>query len=170
MISYNPKITHPWWAGGAVEVVNRFLQEEMQGAARVFEYGAGMSSKWLADRCAFYRGVEHSKMWYVRVSNLLKGKDHAKVIATDGKGYSERIKNWETFNLVVIDGFNRNYCAQVARDYVKPGGMILLDDSDASVYASARSFLDPWPFTDHPAVKGDGQRKDKLTTIYRRPE
>jgi predicted O-methyltransferase YrrM len=34
------------------------------------------------------------------------------------------------YDLIIIDGVYRNTCAEIALDYLKPGGIIVLDNAD----------------------------------------
>ena len=48
----------PWWIYHAIDDVEDFLTER-GGKARVFEYGAGASTVWLASRASKVYSVEH---------------------------------------------------------------------------------------------------------------
>ncbi len=45
------------------------------------------------------------------------------------------------FDVIVVDGMAREACAQLASDRVKPGGIIVFDNSDRDEYASAYRHL-----------------------------
>ncbi|MFN8076496.1 MAG: hypothetical protein U0Q15_13915 [Kineosporiaceae bacterium] len=60
----------PWWTYEAADRVAGFLQG-LGDAARVFEYGSGASTIWLARRCATLDSVEHHAGWAQRVRELL---------------------------------------------------------------------------------------------------
>ncbi len=51
----------PWWTFASTRLVERFLAR--YPGARVFEYGAGASTLWLAERAAQVRFVEHDPDW-----------------------------------------------------------------------------------------------------------
>lgn len=54
----------------------------------------------------------------------------------------------EHFDLVMIDGRSRASCVRRAVRKVKPGGALLLDNSERPAYAVARRLLDGYPCTD----------------------
>src|SRR5262245_31612510 len=58
-----------WWCYPAMRRVEEFLAE--RPGARVFEYGAGASTAWLARRAGEVHSVEHDVEWAERVRELL---------------------------------------------------------------------------------------------------
>lgn len=59
----------PWWTYDATERVAAFLAE--REAPRVFEFGSGASTLWLADRVAHVTAVEHDPPFAEQVRRLL---------------------------------------------------------------------------------------------------
>jgi len=53
-----------------------------------------------------------------------------------------------SFDLVVVDGRARSSCVHHGLPKVRPGGMLLLDDSDRPDYADAVDWIGPRPRTD----------------------
>ena len=51
----------PWWTYDAIELVEDFL--ESREAPRVFEYGSGASTVWLAKRAHSVTSVDHDAGW-----------------------------------------------------------------------------------------------------------
>ena len=79
----------------------------------------------------------------------------------------------DAFDLVVVDfleapSVTRIDCLDPAMHKVRPGGYLLLDDSDRPGYAKAFELLAGWPFRRFVGVK-DGWPEACETGIFRRP-
>lgn len=120
----------PWWNVVATGKVERFLAD--RPAARVFEYGAGASTAWLARRANEVISVEHHAGWHHALGRLisdctnvtlwhreLEGADYIGAIAEAGG----------QFDLIVVDGRRRIECLAQAVPFLKPDGIVLFDDS-----------------------------------------
>lgn len=125
----------PWWHVEATREVAALLAARPQ--ARVFEYGSGASTAWLARRAAEVISVEHHADWHKLLAPLvapfanvqlwqrdLAGDDY--VAAIDAAG--------GLFDLIVVDGRRRIDCLTHALPHLKPGGIVLFDDSGRSRY------------------------------------
>ena len=66
----------PWWTFEATEIVQKFLQTRPN--SRVFEFGSGSSTFWLARRAAEVISIEHDPIWAQKVNERLP--TNAKVI------------------------------------------------------------------------------------------
>lgn len=116
----------PWYTYPAIEYFNQLNAKGL----RIFEYGSGNSSLYWAHKGADVWSVEHDVAWHENMrtkSAQLKGlflhespSDYASAI--EGVGGE--------FDLIVIDGAWRNECAVAALPYLRPNGMIILDNSD----------------------------------------
>ncbi|MBO9517035.1 MAG: class I SAM-dependent methyltransferase [Porphyrobacter sp.] len=154
----------PWWNVAATREVETFLA--VHPNARVFEYGAGASSAWLAARSGELVSVEHDAGWHVLISPLIGTFSNAVVWHRDlaGEGYIGAIgEAGGLFDLIVIDGRRRVECLARAIPHLKPGGIILFDDSGRKRYRAdiercglreqhyfGRSYCVPYP--DHTSV------------------
>lgn len=128
----------PWWNVAATREVADFLAAKDD--ARVFEYGSGASTAWLARRAAEVVSVEHHPDWKERIAPLLAHHHNAKMLRRDleGSDYVDAIaESGGRFDLIVIDGRRRNDCLMRAKEYLEPGGIILFDDTGRRRYASA---------------------------------
>lgn len=146
----------PWWTFDAIEEANKFLKG--RPSPRVFEYGSGASTIWLARRAASVTSIEHDKPWHAVVSKRLEAHDNAtvKLIEADAEpvaGYLSEKQGWQgrsfqryasaidaepgEFDLIVVDGRARAACLGHAIGKLAPGGMILFDNSARARYRSA---------------------------------
>jgi hypothetical protein len=146
-----------WWQLDALAEVDRFLRRTP--GARVFEYGSGASTLWLARRASEVVSVEHDRDWHAVLAGKLSAYPHVALrlvpgspSGTEGDAYrSDKPGAREmsfrdyvhaiedepgAFDLIVIDGRCRVSCLDAARAKLKPGGMILFDNSNRARYRS----------------------------------
>jgi SAM-dependent methyltransferase len=156
----------PWWNVAATREVEQFLKARPN--ARVFEYGAGASTAWLAQRAAEVISVEHDAAFVGDFREMLAPFSNAKMlersIENGRDAYVDAIAEaGGQFDLVVIDGRYRADCLEAAGPYLKPNGIVLFDDSGRKRYRAAiegsglaethhygRSFCVPYP--DHTSI------------------
>lgn len=168
VIRYDPNWKLPWWTGGAIEFVETFLRETKN--ARVFEYGTGMSSRWLAERCSYYVGVEDNREWHERVNGMLSDLPHANVDLRKGLAYTNCIKDCDDlFDLVVIDGVNRRDTIVAAMPKLRPFGIMVVDDAQAEVHWMMQRPLAPWKRNAFLTTGKDSQHAGKITMVYQKP-
>lgn len=146
----------PWWTFAAIDEADKFLKS--RSSPRVFEYGSGASTIWLARRAALVTSIEHDRPWHGVVSKRLAGHKNAtaKLIEADAEpvsGYLSEKPGWQgrsfqryasaidsepgEFDLIVIDGRARGACLGHAIEKLAPDGMILFDNSARSRYRTA---------------------------------
>jgi hypothetical protein len=152
----------PWWTYRAIDVVDGFLGAR-GGAARVFEYGAGASTVWLARRAGSVDAVEHDPQWAERTRQLLARAPqvraevvvHVPVVPAVPAGTAPEVPSaspaaagldfgryvasiddvgGEPFDLVLVDGRARQAALRRALDRVLPDGLVLLDDAQRPRY------------------------------------
>jgi predicted O-methyltransferase YrrM len=156
----------PWWNVAATREVEQFLKA--RPGARVFEYGAGASTAWLAQRAEEVISVEHDAAFIGDFREMLAPFRNAKMlersIADGPDAYVNAITEaGGQFDLVVVDGRYRADCLKAAIPYLKPNGIVLFDDSGRKRYRGAiensglaeqhhhgRSFCVPYP--DHTSI------------------
>ena len=146
----------PWWTFAAIEETDKFLKSRQD--AKVFEYGSGASTIWLARRAAIVVSIEHDEGWHAIVSKQLAPYRNARLqlIQPDREpmaGYISEKTGWQDrsfrryasaideergrFDLIVIDGRARAACLKHAVTRLAPGGMILFDNSNRERYRAA---------------------------------
>lgn len=128
----------PWWNVAATREAAQFLHTRPN--ARVFEYGAGASTIWLARHAANITSVEHHAEWHQRltkeVARFANIRLHHREL--DGDAYIGAIEAADgPFDLIVVDGRRRIECLARAIPHLAPGGIILLDDSGRGRYRHA---------------------------------
>jgi predicted O-methyltransferase YrrM len=104
---------------------------------KVFEYGCGASTLWWAARVERVIAVDHDPEWSGRISS--QAPPNATVVhhLLDPAGpYETNALAHDTrFDIVVIDGRNRVRCVPHAMAALRPGGVIVYDNTDRAEYA-----------------------------------
>ncbi len=129
----------PWYTYPAIA----FLIARLPSEIDVFEYGCGYSTLWWTRRARSVISVEHAGPWAqtirqmadpnVRVIEMPTGReeDYAATIASTGM----------EFDVVVVDGENREGCLKIAPENLKSDGIIILDNSERPAYRDGISNL-----------------------------
>jgi hypothetical protein len=138
-----------WWSYPAMERVDEFLADRPE--ARIFEYGAGASTLWLAKRAAQVDSVEHDTRWAESVREMLvdsPGNVKLHVVppiaaTADTVVRSGRVGHTDLdfadyvsaidevggpFDLIVVDGRARVDAFRRALDHLAEGGVVVFDN------------------------------------------
>ena len=115
----------PWFTYPAIEYISQLDLREK----RVFEWGSGNSSAFFAERCKQIISVESDKKWYdYGVQNL---RSNQQIIFREELSFIDAIEEFSSkFDLIIIDSIRRYECALKALNFLEPGGLIILDNSD----------------------------------------
>ena len=147
----------PWWTYRAIDVVEAWLESHSR-PIRVFEYGSGASTLWLAKRSDQVHSVEHHRGFGEHIGPTLAkagnvdfrivepvpsatptvpsakeghaGLDFADYVATIDKVGGD-------FALIVIDGRAREACLTAALPHLATDGMIVFDNTRRRRYRAA---------------------------------
>lgn len=150
----------PWWTFDSTRMVDGFLASRPQ--ARVFEWGSGASTVWLAKRSAEVVTVEYDPHWAERVQRLvpphvtvhlcpvgpaanLPGEARSRRMGYRHLDFTAYVDVIDTvpgrFDLIVIDGRARTRCLQKAITRLAPDGLIVLDNVGRRRYRDALAGL-----------------------------
>jgi hypothetical protein len=122
----------PWYTYPAFE----YLKQLDWRNKTVFEYGSGNSTLWWAGLSRSVVSVESSPEWHSKVAPRLPA--HCRLTLADSESaYVQAIS--EPVDVIVVDGDWRPQCARYARQFLKPGGLMILDNADW--YPKTASFL-----------------------------
>lgn len=165
----------PWFSPAAV----RLLRRALNGGAG-FEWGSGRSTKWLAQRLDSLVSVEHDPRWFSEVSRQLEDAKVSNVellhVASEHPAesahgvdfpvkprYAAAIDGYadEAFDFIVVDGLYRQLCIASAVPKLKPGGLLLADDTHRLPLAQW-GVPSSWPRVHH-SSRGNG-----TTSIWRK--
>jgi hypothetical protein len=143
----------PWWTFEAADRVAAHLEDRPR--ARVFEWGSGASTVWLAARAGSVLSVEHDPDWAGRMQRVLPGNAALRVVPPalrpggvrsgkpgfEGLDFTAYVRALGIrdglFDLVVVDGRAREACLDRALDHVAPGGLLVVDNVDRARYREA---------------------------------
>lgn len=137
-----------WWSYPAMRRVDEFLAE--RPGARVFEFGAGASTLWLAKRAGEVDSVEHDTKFVAYVQELLADTPGVKLHAVaptpataettirsarhghENLDFGDYVATIDQvggpFDLVVVDGRARVDAFRRALDHLKDDGVVVFDN------------------------------------------
>lgn len=129
----------PWITYPAIEFLARRVKPEW----RVFEYGAGASTRWWAAHVHDVVSVEHDRAWYERVSEGLPANVRLSHVPLEPAGAYAASAAAEpgAYEVIVIDGRDRVNCARASLVGLARGGVIVWDNSDRPGYAEGYALL-----------------------------
>ena len=109
-----------------------FLKERLHKDLSLFEYGSGFSTRFYARHVGQVDSVEHNANWYEQVRRDMPDNVRLQQVLSDEDGdYCRAIHtHGKIYDVVVIDGRDRNHCLSQAITALTPSGVILVDDSD----------------------------------------
>ncbi len=139
----------PWWTYGAVDAVSTWLSAQTH-PLRVFEYGSGASTFWLARRVDQVHSIEHHLGFGEMMTEALAQFDNVELrivepvhstrpvvpSAKEGHGnldFADYVAAIDAvdgeFDLVVIDGRAREACVRHALSRLAADGLVVFDNS-----------------------------------------
>lgn len=157
----------PWLTFDAIRAVDAHLKP----GSRLFEYGCGHSTVYWAQRGVQVCGMESDPGWHQKTCQQLRGKPNADIrLAVAETDYVHGIDQFVgDFDAVLVDGAWRRSCIAAALPRVRPGGILVVDNTDWHWYADVDARIPPgWrkavypgcaPFIGHPSE----------TTVWTRP-
>jgi SAM-dependent methyltransferase len=177
---YTYERTHPHEPFLAPSAV-RFLDEALPRDGRGLEWGSGRSTRWLAQRLGHLTAVEHDPRWRDAIMAQLKAAriDNVdyRVVPLEHPEHEPTRPHYDplpryvafveefpdrSFDFVEVDGHYRQACVTAAIPKLKPGGLLLVDDTN---WIPKQDWGVPpaWPIV-HESVK-----INTVTSIWRRP-
>ena len=147
----------PWWTYKAIDVVDAWLSARPR-PIRIFEYGSGASTLWLADRADSVISVEHHVGFSHVIGPVLAKRKNVEFLVVEAKStphptigshkpghagldFSEYVETIDRvgglFDVVVIDGRAREACLRAAIPHLAPGGLVVYDNSRRGRYRRA---------------------------------
>lgn len=116
----------PWYTFPAIEY---FRTLDARGLY-LFEYSCGHSTLFWARKGANIWCVEHNPEWY-ETMYVQAAAFNGIMLREEKVGYANAVHEPNIyFDIISIDGVWRNECAVEALKCLKPGGIIILDNSD----------------------------------------
>ncbi|MDH6099008.1 class I SAM-dependent methyltransferase [Anabaenopsis sp. FSS-46] len=128
----------PWYTYPAIE----FIEDKVKGDFLVFEFGSGHSSLWWGGRVKEVISVESDGGWFKEINQQMPGNVKLNLESDEGK-YADFILSYpdEYFDVIIVDGINRNRCLENSLSKVKEDGLIIFDNTDVYHYDSSLRLL-----------------------------
>jgi len=126
-----------WITEGGIEFLESYLTKDMH----CLEFGAGASTKWLADRVSHLISIEHDSEWIKKVSESLPGNV---TLHQHNRDYSVYVSIFpdEHFDFILVDGRDRVNCVKEALPKLKKGGYLMLDNSEREEYKESIDLME----------------------------
>ncbi|HEY3717551.1 MAG TPA: class I SAM-dependent methyltransferase [Jatrophihabitantaceae bacterium] len=147
----------PWWTYKAIDVVDAWLGARRR-PIRVFEYGSGASTLWLARRTDEVHSVEHHRGFGEHIAPTLHQHANVDFLIVEpttsttprvpsakeghaGLDFADYVATIEKvggkFDLIVIDGRAREACLTAAIPHLEADGLIVFDNTRRRRYREA---------------------------------
>ncbi len=120
-----------------------FISERLNSDMNIFEFGSGNSTLYYAQKVNSITSVEHNQTWYKKMSEIIPSNVNLifKELIANGE-YSRHSKIQNTkYDIIIIDGEDRNNCIYNSINSLNNNGVFVLDDSEREEYNEAVSFL-----------------------------
>jgi len=132
----------PWIHPDVIDKIIDFKKNLEE--VKILEFGSGYSTLFFEEIGFDVYSIEHDKIWFDKIFKLLKNKknyilidiDYVSHISSDDKFYGKKdLKeifniDFNYFDIILIDGIYRVNSFFASIDYLKYGGLIILDDSN----------------------------------------
>lgn len=127
----------------------KFLTPRLTSDLQIFEYGAGNSTIWYAQKVKFIKAVENDAHWVAFLQTRLPKNAEVVFKSLNNQAYQNEIKIGfslsdqvkPTYDIVVVDGRRRNDCVMMSVDYLSEKGVLILDNSERTDYQPAKDFM-----------------------------
>jgi predicted O-methyltransferase YrrM len=163
----------PWIVPAAIGWLGRRIRADWS----VLELGAGRSTAWFARRAGRVLSFEDNEFWADQTRDRIRGLGLTNVELRTGpiEALPEAVEALAdgSFDLVVVDFLESPEVTRIdalmpAMKKVRPGGYLLLDDSDRPGYAEAYELLDGWRERRFVGVKDEWPEACE-TSFFRKP-
>jgi hypothetical protein len=166
----------PWISYEAVRYCETTLRRDQVG----LEWGSGRSTKWFAQRLGRLLSVEFDPHWHGKVTKMAKGLANVECrfvplehpleepTARDYDPVPAYVRVADEFadnnlDFVVVDGHYRCACVKQILKKIKPGGLLLIDNTDWME-------LPEWGVPASWTVVHQSRNFATQTTIWRKPQ
>lgn len=141
----------PYMNNKEIEFIRSFFSDRFD----VLEWGSGGSTIYFSKFCNRYFSIEHDKSWYDKINkikpenvkyyyvknNLPRSHPTKKEEFIDYINFVDKI-GVRRYDLVLIDGRARKFCAEKVLDYVDDESLVFIHDWERKEYHSVLEFYD----------------------------
>ena len=121
----------PWMAYPAVD----FMASINWSDASVAEVGSGNSTRWWAERAGQVVAFELHGGWAQEVRERTARYDHVALPPVSSDDEIADALMGGTWDVIVVDGFDRPRHVRIALDRVRPDGLVIVDNSNEAILA-----------------------------------
>jgi hypothetical protein len=120
-----------------------FIEKRLTNDLSVFEFGAGNSTLWYAKRVKEVFSVEHNVNWKTMLEQRIPSNSKIIFKELSYNGEYARTANslGRKFDIIVVDGRDRNNCIYNSLDSLSEKGVIILDNSQRPNYNESQEYL-----------------------------
>jgi len=120
-----------------------FIENRLDKTMDIFEYGAGNSTLWYSKRVNSVISVEHDKKWFDKMRQLVPKNVKIYYQSLEDRNSYFKFPSFlkKKFDIIIIDGRERVNCIKTSINFLKKGGIIILDDSERLEYKEGIDFL-----------------------------
>ena len=130
---------YPWLTGGAVKFLMKYLKQHMF----VLEFGCGASTVWMSKKVGWITAVDDNKAWVKKT----KIAEPSAVVILRKRPYNN-VFGWSDdalpIDFILVDGRDRVKCFRSVLPKLKPGGVIMLDNSERPEYKECFDMVKDW--------------------------
>jgi hypothetical protein len=133
-----------------------FFFNEINENSKVLEYGSGVSTTEIANKCKTILSIEHQENWYDKMKNeipnncelIFKNPDLPYIEGGDCgtyeefKSYIEAPINNGPFDVILIDGRARVSCASICHKMSHENTIVFIHDYHREEYQEALNYLE----------------------------
>lgn len=163
----------PWMTPASVA----YLSDVVTVGVKILEVGSGASTLWYAEKGATVLSIETDEAWHRSVAAQVTQGNYSKcevvhVTAAMLTTYLRELPQ-SGFDIVIVDhcetgGATRLDSLRAARGRVRPGGLLVLDDSDRPENREAGALLPGWSCLRLTGLKGNPLLAVE-TSVFTRP-
>jgi predicted O-methyltransferase YrrM len=157
----------PWMTYPMID----FLKNNINKNHDIFEFGMGASTLFFSRLANSVTSLETNLQWFEIIKNKLTTNNSTQFLmpdALENSNYEEFAKKQnKKFDFIIIDSLKRFKCAQNSIPALKPGGCVILDDSERENYKKIFNFFSENNFKQQDFVGIEpGKLRVKNSTIF----
>ncbi len=164
--------SEPWVTAGAMTFLEEFVVRVPD--ADVLEFGSGGSTIWFSTRVGSLLSFEHDPGWAQAIRTALIDVPNVDLRLLE-RPYFNHIFDFkdDSFDLVLVDGRDRVECARLAKRVLRPGGIMMVDDTNRinDRYSELPAVMDNWQRIDFEVFERRKKKgpKHRNTTVWIKP-
>ena len=129
----------PWFTYSFID----FMEPRLSRSLHVFEYGSGYSTRYFSKRVASVTSAEHDREWLA--AGMKVKADNVTLVhyedVIDGDYCRAATLQNKKFDVILIDGFDRNNCCKHAVNGLSEQGVIIFDDTELEKFQEGVTYL-----------------------------